>query len=85
MAHHFETLLTPFQAAAILQVKPNTLAKWRVAGEGPAFIHVGRAVRYSAREAPDAPLDIGDVSVKCWPWIENNDPSSSITIQCRIL
>jgi predicted site-specific integrase-resolvase len=50
MAHHFETLLTPFQAAAILQVKPNTLAKWRVAGEGPAFIHVGRAVRYSARE-----------------------------------
>ena len=50
MAQQFETLLTPIQAAAILQVKPNTLAKWRVTGEGPAFIHVGRAVRYSARE-----------------------------------
>ena len=50
MAHHFETLLTPVQAAAILQVKPNTLAKWRVTSEGPAFIHAGRAVRYSARE-----------------------------------
>lgn len=50
VAHQFETLLTPIQAAAILQVKPNTIAKWRVTGEGPAFIHVGRAVRYSARE-----------------------------------
>jgi hypothetical protein len=42
--------LTPPQAAAILQVKPNTLAKWRVTGEGPAFISIGCAVRYSARE-----------------------------------
>jgi len=50
VAPQIETLLTPVQAAAILQVKPNTLAKWRVAGDGPAFIHIGRAVRYSARE-----------------------------------
>jgi Helix-turn-helix domain len=50
VAHQFETVLTPIQAAVILQVKPNTLAKWRVTGEGPAFIHVGRSVRYSARE-----------------------------------
>jgi hypothetical protein len=33
-----------------LQVMPNTLAKWRVTGEGPAFIHAGRVVRYSPRE-----------------------------------
>ena len=46
MAQQIETLLTPVQAAAILQVKPNTLAKWRVTGEGPAFIHAGRVVRY---------------------------------------
>jgi len=83
VAQQIEILLTPIQAAAILQVKPNTLAKWRVTGEGPAFIHVGRVVRYSAR--PDAPLDIGDVIVECWPWIENNDPSSSISIQHNIL
>jgi hypothetical protein len=50
VAPQIETLLTPVQAAAILQVKSNTLAKWRVAGDGPAFIRIGRAVRYSARE-----------------------------------
>jgi len=50
VAQQIETLLTPIQAAAILQVKPNTLAKWRVTGEGPSFIHVGRVVRYSARD-----------------------------------
>jgi predicted DNA-binding transcriptional regulator AlpA len=50
VALQIETLLTPIQAASILQVKPNTLAKWRVTGEGPAFIRIGRAVRYSARE-----------------------------------
>ena len=50
MAQQIETLLTPPQAAAILQVKPNTLAKWRVTGEGPAFVRIGRAIRYSARE-----------------------------------
>ena len=50
MAHQLEPLLTPIEAASILKVKPNTLAKWRVIGEGPPFIHVGSAVRYSARE-----------------------------------
>ncbi|MEJ0092204.1 MAG: helix-turn-helix domain-containing protein [Methylocella sp.] len=50
MAQQIETLLTPVQAAEILQVKPNTLAKWRVTGEGPAFVHIGRAVRYHPRE-----------------------------------
>jgi hypothetical protein len=50
VAQQIEILLTPIQAAAILQVKPNTLAKWRVTGEGPAFIHAGRVVRYSPRE-----------------------------------
>ncbi len=50
MAQQIETLLTNIQTAAILQVKPNTLAKWRVTGEGPVFIRVGRSVRYSSRE-----------------------------------
>jgi hypothetical protein len=50
VAQQIETLLTPIQAAAVLQIKPNTLAKWRVTGEGPSFIHIGRAVRYSVRE-----------------------------------
>jgi predicted site-specific integrase-resolvase len=50
VAQQIEILLTPIQAAAILQVKPNTLAKWRVTGEGPAFIRFGRSVRYSSRD-----------------------------------
>ncbi len=50
MAQQIETLLTPVQTAAILQVKENTLAKWRVSGDGPAFIYVGGAIRYSPRE-----------------------------------
>lgn len=50
MVHQLETLLTPIEAAAILKVKTNTLARWRVDGEGPSFIRVGRSVRYSARE-----------------------------------
>jgi hypothetical protein len=50
MAHQLETLLTPIEAAAILKVKTNTLAKWRVTSQGPSFIYVGRSVRYSARE-----------------------------------
>jgi hypothetical protein len=50
MAQQIEILLTPIEAAAILKVKPNTLAKWRVTGEGPPFIRVGRSVRYRARD-----------------------------------
>jgi predicted site-specific integrase-resolvase len=50
MAYQLEALLTPVEAAEILKVRANTLAKWRVTGEGPAFVHVGRSVRYSARE-----------------------------------
>ena len=33
-------------AAEILSVKRQTLANWRSAGRGPAFVKVGRAVRY---------------------------------------
>lgn len=34
------------EAAARLSVKPNTLEIWRVRGEGPRFVKLGRAVRY---------------------------------------
>lgn len=50
MAQEIEPLLTEGQAAAIILVKPNTMAKWRVTGEGPAFVYIGRAVRYEPRE-----------------------------------
>jgi predicted DNA-binding transcriptional regulator AlpA len=34
------------QTAERLGLKPNTLSKWRVTGFGPAFVKIGRAVRY---------------------------------------
>ncbi len=40
-------LLTTNEAAEFLRLKPNTLAKMRVAGNGPPFVKLGgRAVAY---------------------------------------
>jgi hypothetical protein len=40
-------LLTPEQAAAILNIAPQTLSVWRTCGRYPLrYIKVGRAVRY---------------------------------------
>ena len=33
-------------AAEVLGVSPKTLPRWRWAGTGPAFLRVGRAIRY---------------------------------------
>jgi hypothetical protein len=30
----------------VLGLRPNTLAQWRISGDGPAFVKLGRAVRY---------------------------------------
>jgi predicted DNA-binding transcriptional regulator AlpA len=46
-----EPLLTPEQAAKILNVSTSYLAKSRVHGDGPEFVKIGRAVRY-----PDSSL-----------------------------
>jgi predicted DNA-binding transcriptional regulator AlpA len=42
-----EPLLTPREAAAWLKVSLSFLAKARGRGDGPPFIAIGRAVRYS--------------------------------------
>ena len=34
------------EAAAILTVEPTTLEAWRCRGGGPAFLKLGKAVRY---------------------------------------
>ena len=46
MAQLNDELLTTKEAAKFLGLKPNTLAKWRVAGAGPMYVALGRAVRY---------------------------------------
>ncbi|MBK1621711.1 DNA-binding protein [Lamprobacter modestohalophilus] len=41
------------EAAIYLGISPRTLQAWRGRGDGPAFVKVGRAVRYD-RAALDA-------------------------------
>lgn len=40
------SLITAIQAAELLSIHPNTLAKWRLSGAGPTFTKMGRSVRY---------------------------------------
>lgn len=39
-------MLRAHDAAAFLGLSPNTLAKWRVYGQGPRYRKLGRAVVY---------------------------------------
>jgi hypothetical protein len=42
-----DDLKNPHEAAEFLRVQSSTLARWRWAGTGPAYVRVGnRAVRY---------------------------------------
>jgi len=46
-----DQLLTTDQLAALLQVEPATVVKWRGAGKGPAAIRLGHnRVRYSRKD-----------------------------------
>ena len=45
-----DILLTPKEAAGELKVSESFLAKSRMSGTGPAYIELGRAVRYSRSE-----------------------------------
>jgi hypothetical protein len=47
------TLLTEQQAAALLGVTVKTLQGWRYRGGGPAFVKLGRCVRYRAEDLQD--------------------------------
>lgn len=41
-----DTLLTEVAAAKLLKLSIRTLQAWRCRGTGPAFVRVGRAIRY---------------------------------------
>lgn len=49
-AHGLEPLLTPAEAAAILHLAPQTLARWRTEGIGPAHVRLGSRVYYEPGE-----------------------------------
>jgi hypothetical protein len=42
--------VTTKEAAERLHISPSFLAKARVTGQGPAYVKIGRAVRYSVEE-----------------------------------
>jgi predicted DNA-binding transcriptional regulator AlpA len=39
--------LTTQQFARLIGISESTLSKWRMRGDGPEFVKVGRSVRYS--------------------------------------
>jgi predicted DNA-binding transcriptional regulator AlpA len=43
-------LLDTDRVAALLGLRPNTLAQWRVSGAGPVYLKIGRRVRYRAAD-----------------------------------
>ena len=50
-------LLTPEEAAALLRVTPATVGYWRKQKRGPAYVKIGRRVRYP-RAALFAALEV---------------------------
>jgi len=43
-------LVTESDASECLGVSVRTLQKWRLRGDGPRFVKLGRAVRYDGRD-----------------------------------
>ncbi len=45
-----DALMAEVQAADFLRVSIRTLQAWRCRGAGPAFVRVGRSIRYRRRD-----------------------------------
>ena len=43
-------LLNPKQLAELFAVNENTIAQWRVQGNGPKFVKIQRRIRYAAND-----------------------------------
>jgi Helix-turn-helix domain len=56
-----DALLTEAEAADFLRLSVRTLQAWRLRIAGPAFVQVGRAVRYRRRDLI-AWIDVNTVS-----------------------
>jgi len=47
---HTDALLTESEAADVLRVSVRTVQAWRLRVTGPAYVQVGRAIRYRRRD-----------------------------------
>ncbi|MCK1457095.1 helix-turn-helix domain-containing protein [Bradyrhizobium sp. 2] len=45
-----DALIAEVQAADFLKISIRTLQAWRCRGAGPAYVRVGRAIRYRRRD-----------------------------------
>lgn len=50
---NLSVLMSPEDVSAYLGVPEGTLANWRYQGRGPAFLRVGRHVRYRAEDVAE--------------------------------
>jgi predicted DNA-binding transcriptional regulator AlpA len=50
MTGHTDRLLTQAEVSAMLAIPRRTLRSWRSLGRGPAFVRIGKAVRYRAAD-----------------------------------
>jgi transposase-like protein len=50
MTHLTAVLLSTHELARELGVHPSTLAQWRRKGRGPAFMKLGKVIRYNSVE-----------------------------------
>ena len=55
-----DPLLTPAQVGDYLGVPLGTLANWRYQGRGPAYVRLGRHVRYRAQDITAWINDLAD-------------------------
>lgn len=58
-----EPLLMEVQAAKLLNLSSRTLQNWRITGNGPPYIRVGRAIRYRRHDLT-AWLDANTISAR---------------------
>lgn len=69
-------MLSPAATAALLGVSQSSLAKWRCAGTGPAFLKLGRRVAYSTADIDAWLADRRRTST--WAPANDNEPGPSV-------
>lgn len=50
MTHELPELVNSKRAAEILSTTPGSLAQWRYEGRGPAYVKIGKSIRYPVHE-----------------------------------
>lgn len=57
-----QLLVSPRDAAGLLDLSPRTLERWRQTGRGPKFLRFGTRVRYRIQDIEDWISSQGDKS-----------------------